>query len=134
MTPAERAALRMYGAARMRTVPIVDPPRAGDTRQMVREDTPYYMTLAFLNIFQTGQGDYWAHAQQRREQGLDVSLWDWFLHVVRHRSGRALRHPRFFYFAINTILRNKAVRGKSYLARRSYGQQSLRGVHAGGAA
>ena len=29
------------------------------------------------------------------------------------RDDRALRHPRFFYFAVNTLLRNKAVHGKS---------------------
>ena len=26
---------------------------------------------------------------------MHVNLWDWFQHVLRHRSGRALRHPRF---------------------------------------
>ena len=124
MTPAERASLAKYGAARARGAPIVDPPRAGDTRQLVREDTPYYISLAFLKIFQTGHGDYWAFVQQRRERGLGVNLWDWFLHVVRHRSGRAQRHPRFYYFGINTILRNRAVRGKSYFVRRSYGAQA----------
>ncbi len=46
MTPAERASLAKYGAARARGAPIVDPPRAGDTRQLVREDTPYYISLA----------------------------------------------------------------------------------------
>ena len=46
------------------------------------------------------------------------------MHVVRHRSGRAQRHPRFYDFGINTILRNRAVRGKSYFVRRSYGAQA----------
>ena len=99
----------------------MDPPQATDVRQVVREDTPFYIALAFLRIFQTGAGDYWAFEQQRRERGMSISLWEWFQHVLRHRSGRALRHPRFYYFAVNTILRNKAVRGKSYFVRRSYG-------------
>ena len=80
--------------------------------------------MAFLKIFQTGAGDYWAFAQQRSERSLPVNLWDWFQHVLRHRSGRALRHPRFFYFAVNTLLRNKAVRGKAYFVRKSYGSQA----------
>ena len=124
ITPAERASLQMYGAARLAGAPIVDPPRAENTRQLLREDTPFYIALAFLKIFQTGAGDYWAFAQQRSERSLPVNLWDWFQHVLRHRSGRALRHPRFFYFAVNTLLRNKAVRGKAYFVRKSYGSQA----------
>ena len=41
------------------------------------------------------------------------------------RDGRALRHPRFFYFAVNTLLRNKAVRGKSFFVKKSFGSQAL---------
>ena len=124
MSAAERASLESYGAARLAGAPIVHPPQALTTRALVREDTPFYIALAFLKIFQTGAADYWAFVQQRQERGLAVSLWEWFQHVLRHRSGRALRHPRFYYFAINTILRNKAVRGKSYFVRRSYGSQA----------
>ena len=82
------------------------------------------MALGFLKVFQTGRGDFWAFEQRRRDRGLPVSLWDWFQHVLRHRSGRAMRHPRFFYFAVNTLLRNRAVRGKSYFVRRSIGHQA----------
>ena len=39
-------------------------------------------------------------------------------------TGRALRHPRFFYFAVNTLLRNKAVRGKSYFVKQSFWAQA----------
>jgi hypothetical protein len=124
MTRAERASLERYGAARLVGAPIVDPPRAADTRVLLREDMPFYIALGFLKVFQTGSGDYWAFEQRRRERGLSVSLWDWFQHVLRHRSGRASRHPRFFYFAINTLLRNKAVRGKSYFVKRSVGAQA----------
>ena len=53
-----------------------------------------------------------------------MTLWEWFQHILRHCSGRALRHPRFFYFAVNTLLRNKAIRGKAFFARRSYGAQA----------
>ena len=124
MTRPEQASLERYGAARLAGVPIVDPPKAADTRVLLREDMPFYMALGFLKIFQTGRGDFWAFEQRRRDRGLPVNLWDWFQHVLRHRSGRAMRHPRFFYFAVNTLLRNKAVRGKSYFVRRSIGHQA----------
>jgi hypothetical protein len=124
MTRQERASLERYGAARLAGAPIVRPPQAADTRILLREDMPFYMSLGFLKIFQTGRGDFWAFEQRRRDRGLPVSLWDWFQHVLRHRSGRGLRHPRFFYFAVNTLLRNKAVRGKSYFVRRSIGHQA----------
>ena len=46
---------------------------------------------------------------------------DWVKCVLMGRDGRALRHPRFFYFAVNTLLRNKAVRGKSFFMKKTYG-------------
>ena len=124
MTRAEKASLERYGAARLAGAPLVDPPRAADTRIILREDTPFYISLGFLKIFQTGSADYWAFDQRRRERRFPVSLMEWFQHVLRHRSGRASRHPRFFYFAINTLLRNKAVRGKSFFVRKSVGAQA----------
>ena len=45
-----------------------------------------------------------------KDRDLDVSLHEWVQHVMLGRDGRALRHPRFFYFAVNTMLRNKAMR------------------------
>ena len=124
LTNQERAALHQYKAARVKDVPIVPPPLVDDVRRLVREDAPYYMTLGFVKIFQTGAGDYWAFEHKRQQRGMRMTLWEWFQHILRHRSGRALRHPRFYYFAVNTILRNKAYRGKSFFIRRSFGGQA----------
>ena len=55
---------------------------------------------------------------------MPVSLLEWVQHVLRGRDGRALRHPQFFYFAVNTILRNKAVRGKSYFIKKAFGDEA----------
>ena len=60
MTRAEQASFGRYGAARLTGAPIVDPPRAADTRILLREDMPFFIALGFLKIFQTGSGDYWA--------------------------------------------------------------------------
>jgi hypothetical protein len=113
MTAAERVA----NAARLRGVPIVDPPHLGRKGTLSREDAPYYITLSFPKIFQTGAGDYW---KWRRERKIDIGLVDWFRHVLRHRSGRAARHRRFFFFALKTILRSKAKRKKAWFARRDF--------------
>ena len=128
LTKQEKASLWHYQAARLAGAPITQPPRVDNTRELVREDTPFYITLGFLKIFQTGAGDYWAYEQQRRERNLGMNLWQWFQHVLRHRSGRALRHPRFFYFAVNTLLRNKAIRGKAFFVKKQYGAQSYEEV------
>ena len=88
---------------------------------MVREDTPFYISAAFPKIFQTGAGDYWAYATAREDRDLDVSLHERVQHVMLGRDGRALCHPRFFYATVSTLLRNKAVRGKSYFVRREFG-------------
>ena len=114
---AEKLNLKKFHAARLQGAPIRDPPRRGI---LLKENTPFYIALAFITIFQTGEGDYWAFQHQREQNGLPVSLVDWFVHVLRHKSGRALRHPRFFYFALNTIMRNKAMRGKAYFVKQDY--------------
>ena len=124
----ERDSLRKYKAARLQDAPIVAPPLVEDYRKLVREDAPYYMTLGFVKIFQTGEGDYWANEHKRQGRHMSMTLWEWFQHILRHRSGRALRHPRFYYFAINTLLRNKAYRSKSFFIRRSFGGQAYEEV------
>ena len=89
-----------------------------ESLRLVKENTPWYISVAFLKVFQTGAGNYWAYAEERKKNGLPVSLHSWLQHVLRYRDGRALRHPRFFYFAVNTLLRNKAVRGRSYFVKK----------------
>ena len=120
----EHAIYTRFKAASVKKAPKLDPPRLEDTRRMVREDTPWYISAAFVKIFQTGEGDYWAYAKAREQRGLPISLHDWVKQVLMGRDGRALRHPRFFYFAVNTILRNKAVRGKSFFVKKSFGGQA----------
>ena len=124
----DREALHKYKAARLEGAPIVAPPLVEDVRKLVREDAPYYMTLGFVKIFQTGEGDYWAFEHKRQGRGMRMTLWEWFQHILRHCSGRALRHPRFYYFAINTLLRNKAYRSKAFFIRRSFGGQAYEEV------
>ena len=71
---------------------MTDPPHV-DARRMIREDTAWYISAAFVKIFQTGAGDYWAYAAARKKRGMDVSLQTWVQHVMEGRDGRALRHP-----------------------------------------
>ena len=40
---------------------------------------------------------------------------------------RRRRHPRFFYFAVNTLLRNKAVRSKGFFVKKAFGEAAIRG-------
>ena len=58
MNARERAIWSRFQAARTKGAPIFDPPRVESTKQMVREDTPWYITAAFIKIFQTGAGDF----------------------------------------------------------------------------
>ncbi len=118
----ERYIFKTYLANRAPGQVIVDGPRLSDTKTLVREDTPFYMAAAFVKIFQTGEGDYWAYAKQRKAAKLEVNLHQWLQHVLKQRDGRALRHPRFFYFAVNTLLRNKAVRSKGFFVKQAFGE------------
>ena len=100
----EQAIWQRFRPASLQKAPKLDPPSLEDTRGMVREDTHWYISAAFVKIFQTGEGDYWAYAKAREDRGRHVSLQDWVKCVLMGRDGRALRHPRFFYFAVITIL------------------------------
>ena len=57
----------------------------------------------FRRSSKQGAGHYWAFAQRRSDRRQSVSLGDWFLHVLRGRDGRALKHPCFYYFAERVI-------------------------------
>jgi len=58
--PQRQRTLEDFGAARAKDAPIFDPPPMGDSRELVREDRPWYISAAFVKIFQTGEGDHWA--------------------------------------------------------------------------
>jgi len=94
-----------FHAGRLAGAAILDPPRIASTKRqdLVREDEPWYIAAAFPKIFQTAAGDYWAFAQRRSDRRQSVSLGDWFLHALRGRDGRALKHPCFYYFAERVI-------------------------------
>ena len=80
--------------------PRVDPPEKGAA---LREDTPGLAAAAFVTIFQTGDGDY------NEPRAAPVDFWAWGKHVMLQADGRGLRHPRFRYWLLNTLLRKRAL-------------------------
>ena len=87
--------------------------------QLIREDQPYYIVAGFIKLFPLGLGDYWAHLQQRQEETREpLSFWEWIKHLLLRSDGRFQCHPRFFFFALNTALRNKALRARGYFLKR----------------
>ena len=131
MNARERYVHDRFRAGRLEGAAILDPPPIASTKRqdIVREDQAWYISAAFPKIFQTGAGDYWAYAQARSDRGQSVSLADWFFHVLRGRDGRALKHPRFYYFVVNTLLRKQ----KELLREEILRRPGLRGAHTRGA-
>ena len=89
--------------------------------RLIREDSPYYIAAGFIKLFPEGKGDYWAWLHVRQQQNLPVSLWEWIKHMLLIADGRFQAHPRFYFFALNTALRNKALRSRSYFVKQQYG-------------
>ena len=110
---------RRFGAARVKGVPILDPPTVSSRNQIIREDQPYYIVAGFVKLFPLGLGDFWAHLQQRQEETRKpLSFWEWIKHMLFRSDGRFQSQPRFYFFALNTALRNKALRARGYFLKR----------------
>ena len=108
----------------MKGVPILDPPTVSSRNELIREDQPYYIVAGFVKLFPLGSGDYWAHLQQRQhETNEPLAFWQWLKHLLLRSDGRFQCHPRFYFFALNTALRNKALRARAYFLKR---QQTVR--------
>jgi len=58
-----------------------------------------YIVEAFPSLFPTGRADF--HDKRLH----NVSAVDYFRHLMRYRDGRFAQHPRFRYFAWNSLLR-----------------------------
>ena len=115
------ANLKRHGAGRVEGLPIVDPPTVLSRNQLIREDHPYYIAAGFLKLFPLGHGDYWAHVQDRADNDQPLSFWEWVKHLLLRSDGRFQAHPRFYFFALNTALRNKALRARTYFVKRQVG-------------
>ena len=83
--------------------PRVDPPEVEDQPgQAVREDTPRYIVRAFPKLFPHGTGDYHdARPAQRRTLHFE----EWGRYVMLWHDGRFMRHTRFRYWLLDTMLR-----------------------------
>ena len=116
-----KSTIHRFGAAHRQGYPILDPPVVQSRNQLIREDQPYYIAAGFVKLFPLGEGDYWAHKHERVAAGQDLPFWEWLKHLLLLADGRFQAHPRFYFFALNTALRNKALRGRSYLLKRTGG-------------
>ena len=115
------ANVKRHGAGRVEGLPIIDPPTVLSRNQLIREDHPYYIAAGFLKLFPLGYGDYWAHVQDRAENLSPLSFWEWLKHLLLRSDGRFQSHPRFYFFALNTALRNKALRARTYFVKKQVG-------------
>ena len=65
--------------------------------------TEGYFTQAFPALFLTGAGDF------RSPRLRSVTLGEYLKHIMRYKDGRFARHPRLRYFALNTMMRWRAL-------------------------
>ena len=78
-----------------------------------------YFTRAFPTLFPTGVGEFLAPRQR------SVRLGQYFKHSMRHYDGRFARHPRFRYFALNTMMRWRALETGRIYVRQNVGDAQI---------
>ncbi|KAK7019330.1 hypothetical protein R3P38DRAFT_2714460, partial [Favolaschia claudopus] len=66
---------------------------------------------AFPTLFPTGQADF----NELRNQ--KVSMEDWAAHLMRYKDGRFAQHPRFRYWALNSIFRRRCKEASRWYAK-----------------
>ena len=68
------------------------------------------MSCAFPTLFPTGAADFVA------PRPYQVTIGNYFKHLLMYEDGRFAKHPRFCYFALNTELRWRALQaGRIYI-------------------
>ena len=92
-----------HGHGRKLKYPRVDPPDVEDEPgQAVREDTPGYIAKAFPKLFPHGVGDYHGDRGDLRRT---LRFEEWGRYVMLWHDGRFMRHTRFRYWLLDTMLR-----------------------------
>ena len=72
--------------------------------------TEGYFSCAFPALFPTGAADFLGHRQNQ------VTIGNYFKHLMMYEDGRFAKHPRFRYFALNTEMRWRALQsGRIYV-------------------
>ena len=72
--------------------------------------TEGYMTMAFPTLFPTGAADFLGLRTN------EVTIGNYFTHLMKYKDGRFAKHPRFRFFALNTEMRHRALSaGRVYI-------------------
>ena len=72
--------------------------------------TEGYMSCAFPTLFPTGAADFVA------PRPFQVTIGNYFKHLLMYKDGQFAKHPRFRYFALNTEMRWRALQaGRIYV-------------------
>ena len=83
--------------------PCVGPPGVeGGPGQAIREGTPGYIAKAFPKLFPHGVGDYHGDRCGLRRT---LRFEEWGRYVMLWHDGRFMRHARFRYWLLDTMLR-----------------------------
>ena len=90
------------------------------TNQLIDEfNSEGYWSRAFPTLFPTGAGEYLAPRQRR------LTLGQYSKHLIRYRDGRFAQHPRFRYFALNTMMRWRALETGRVFVKQRIGENHL---------
>ena len=69
-----------------------------------------YISLAFPTLFPTGAADFLGQCFNQ------VTIGNYFTHLLKYDDGRFAKHPRFRFFALNTEMRRRALQaGRIYV-------------------
>jgi len=84
------------------TEPVLTMPRIHPASINEHDPNRKYIVEAFPTLFPTCKADF--HEKRK----VDISAAEYFKHLMRYHDGRFAQHPRFRYFAWNSLLRWEA--------------------------
>ena len=82
-------------------------------------DTEGYFSCAFPTLYPTGAADF--HDARQR----NVTIGNYFKHLMLYDDGRFAKHPRFRFFALNTEMRWRAIQAGRVYVRQHPGDAHL---------
>ena len=81
--------------------------------------TPGYIAKAFPTLYPHGNGDL------RSQRPRDINPAEYFKHLMWYKDGRFARHPRWRYFALNSIMRWRALQGGKVYVKQNLNDEQI---------
>lgn len=113
--------MRWFGAERVRGLPILDPP-AVQNRNLHQREHAFLYSARLREAVSLATGRFLG-ARARAQVQHAASIFFGVAAALPRASRRPISGASALFFALNTALRNKALRARSFFVKRQFGQR-----------